>query len=108
MVKELLLKIKHKKILEEMDKIEVSEKALTSYKYCVNNNRGLSRELLIKKLKRNFILGEKIDKYTVKYGNLHINFEGNLIKSIYNVRGSSDGLNVDNKLKEDLNIILDL
>lgn len=55
----MFLKFKHRKMLKEMDKIHIEEKALRSYRFVVNGNKFEDDELLQKKLKRNLVLGEK-------------------------------------------------
>lgn len=106
MVKKLVLKLKNRKILEELNKINIRNSALQDYKKHVWNNRYEEDERLIKKLKRNFILAEEVNSYTKKYENLYIYHSMNTITKIYNEKGSSNGLNIDVKLKEELNYIL--
>ena len=102
----MFLKFKYRKMLKEMDKIHIEEKALRSYKFMVNGNIFEDDELLQKKLKRNFFIGEKISNRCVRYGNLYIYHQNNNITSIYNVKGKQIPLNIDFKLKDELDSIL--
>jgi hypothetical protein len=106
MVKKFVLKLKNKKLLEELDKIEITHIALNQYRFDVRGNSKEKNEILSKKLKRNFILGKEIDNKTMQYGNLHISFENNKITGIKNFKGKSKGLEINEKLKKDLNYIL--
>lgn len=106
MVKRFVLKLKNRKMLKELDKINIRNSALQDYKKYVWNNRYEEDEKLIKKLKRNFILAEKVNSYTKKYGNLYIYHNDNTITKIFNQKGLSDGLNINEKLKSELNYIL--
>ena len=107
-MKKCLLKIKHRKLLEQIEEIEISEEALKNYTLCVWNNRFEDINVLKKKLKRNFILASKMNDRTKKYGNLYIYHDGSVITKIYNQRGRSDGLKIDRKLKKELDYILGL
>ena len=102
----MFLKFKYRKMLKEMDNIHIEEKALKSYRFVVNGNRFEDDELLQKKLKRNLVLGEKISNRCVRYGNLYIYHQNNNITSIYNVKGKQIPLNINFKLKDELDSIL--
>lgn len=102
----MFLKFKHRKLLKEMNDITIEEKALKSYRFVVNGNRFENDELLQKKLKRNLVLGEKISNRCVRYGNLYIYHQNNNITSIYNVKGKQIPLNINFKLKDELDSIL--
>ena len=108
MIKRAVLKIKHRKILDKLSNLEVSYSALNNYKKCVHGNVVEDDITLRKKLRRNFVLGTDENNFTKKYGNLYIFYQGNLITNIYNQKGKSDGLNVDRKLKKDLDYLLEL
>ena len=102
----MFLRMKHKKLIKQMKGLEVSDKALFQYKTCVKGNNVESDELLIKKLKRNYVLAERVDYYSYRFGNLYINVDSNIIKSIYNVKGKYLPYNVNDKLKAELDKIL--
>ena len=102
----MFLRFKHRKLLKEMNDITIEEKALKSYRFVVNGNIFEDDELLKKKLKRNFFIGEKINNRCVRYGNLYIYFKDNNITSIYNVKGKQIPLNINFKLKDELDSIL--
>lgn len=106
MVKRLVLKLKNRKIMEELNKINIRNSALQDYKKYVWNNRYEEDERLIKKLKRNFVLAEEVNHNTKRYGNLYITYENNTISGIYNKKGLAKGLNIDVKLKKELDYIL--
>lgn len=108
MVKKFILTLKNKKLLKELESIHIRNSALQDYKKYVWNNRYEEDEKLIKKLKRNFILAEKVNSYTKKYGNLYIYHNDNTITKIFNQKGLSDGLNINEKLKSELNYILEI
>ena len=102
----MFLRVKHRKLLKQMKELEVSEKALNTYRVIAKKEIKDNEEKLIKKLKRNFILAEQHDKYSKRFGNLYISYEGNIIKSVYNVKGKHLPCNIDFELKEELNSIL--
>ena len=106
MIKKFILTLKNKKLLKELESIHIRNSALQDYKRYVWNNRYEEDEKLIKKLKRNFILAEKVNSYTKKYGNLYIYHNDNTITKIFNQKGTSDGLNINEKLKSELDYIL--
>lgn len=109
MLKRLCLKNKYKDVLKQMDKIQISEKALYNYRYCVRKNKNESEDILIKKLKRNFILAKYISEHCKNYGNLYIFYSGNEITNIYNeLNRKPKKLEVDLKTKEDLDYILNI
>ena len=108
MIKEIILEFKVRRLLNKMDKLYVSEKALAFYRECVNGNLYEDKKVLIKKLKRNYVLGKKINEYTVRYGNLIIYHTNNRITSIYNSRRKLTDNNIDYCLKEKLDYILNL
>lgn len=107
----------NKGLLEEMDKINVSKKALYKYKRYVGDNYNETDERAISKLKRNFLVGEHVatnnDTITVKYGNLYISclsfkdgtFE---INTIYNQKGKGTQFNIDNKLKNKIDNLIEI
>ena len=107
-MKKLLLKIKHKKLLEEIESIHIRELVLYKYKFDVGNNKDRDFEYLRKKLKRNFILGEKINEYKIRYGNLIIFHSGSTITNIVNEKRKYREFNIDHNLKKSLNILLDI
>lgn len=103
------LKTKHRKLLKKMDKLSVTERALNQYRMYVRGNRDEGIGVLIKKLKRNVVLGKNINRHTVRFGNLYINIRENWIVSIYNKKGIKiPGCNINEKLKRELNVILGL
>lgn len=104
----MFLRMKHRKLLKQMKEIEVSEKALNTYRTIAKDSIKDDEEKLIKKLKRNFILAEHYDKYSKRFGNLYISYEGNVIKSVYNVKGKHLPCNIDFELKEELNKMLNI
>lgn len=107
----------NKGLLEEMDKINVSKKALNQYKSYVRNNSQETDERATSKLKRNFLVGEHIstnsDTITVKYGNLYISGlsykDGTVeINEIYNQKGKGAQFNIDNKLKNKIDNLMEI
>lgn len=108
MIKITVLKMKYRKILKEMESIHINEKAFFQYKFDVRNNAEVSDKQLETKLKRNYILGKKVNDYKVRYGNLNIYHTGNTITNVVNNRGRQIKTKIDEKLKNDLNIILGL
>lgn len=97
----------NKKLIRALENIEVSQKAINQYQTYVKGNNNESNELLIRKLKRNFLCGKR-NKSTVEYGNLRINFKEYKdtdtveIISIYNIKGKPSKFNINNKLKKRL------
>lgn len=109
MLKRLYLTRKHKDILEQMDQLEINEKALYNYRYCVRKNKFEDEDILVRKLKRNFILAKQISEHCKNYGNLYIFYNGNEITNIYNeLNRKPKKLEVDLKTKEDLDYILNI
>lgn len=108
MIKRAVLKIKHRKILDKIDLIHIDRMAFLKYKFDVRDNKEESDERLEKKLKRNFILGQIVNEYKIRYGNLNIYHTGNTITNVVNNRGRNIKTKIDEKLKNDLNIILGL
>lgn len=102
----MFLRVKHRKLLKQMKELEVSEKALNTYRTIAKDSIKDDKEKLIKKLKRNFILAEQHDKYSKRFGNLYISYEGNVIKSVYNVKGRHLPCNIDFELRDELNKVL--
>lgn len=116
-MKRWFIKKLNKGLLEEMDKINVSKKALYKYKRYVGGNYNETDERAISKLKRNFLVGEHIctnnDTLIVKYGNLYISglsykdgtFE---INDIYNQKGKCTQFIIDNKLKNKIDKLIEI
>lgn len=105
-MKKLLLKLKYKNLLDEIENLEITEIALKNYKECIYKNKFKDNEILEKKLRRNFVLAEDVNDYTKKYGNLYIYHAGNIITNIFSQKGNSDGLKIDKKLKKNLDTLL--
>ena len=111
-MKRLYYKITNKKLIEELENVEVSQKAINQYQTYVKGNNGENYSMLIRKLKRNFLCGKK-GKHTVEYGNLRINFksyhDGMIeIISIYNIKGKPSKFNINNKLKQKIDKLIEL
>lgn len=108
MLKKFVLKLKNKKVLNQLEKIEISDIAMDQYRLCVRKNKNESIDTLTNKLKRNFILGEKTNDYTSRYGNLYIFHKDNKITKIFNEKGGVANFSIDKKLKSELDYILGL
>lgn len=117
-MKRWFIKKLNKGLLEEMDKINVSKKALNQYKSYVRNNAKESDERAINKLKRNFLVGEHIsansdNTFTVRYGNLYIrgfNYKDGTVEinTIYNQKGRCTKFVIDNKLKNKIDKLIEI
>ena len=112
-MKKLYYQITNKKLLEELKNIEVSQKAINQYQTYVKGNNEEGLKVLVRKLKRNFMCGKR-NKNTVEYGNLMINFkeykDTNTIEitSIYNIKGKPWSFEVNNKLKNKIDKLIEL
>lgn len=112
-MKRLYYKITNKKLIQVLESIEVSQKAINQYQTYVKGNNEESRNLLSKKLRRNFMCGKR-GKNTVEYGNLMINFKwyrmDNSVEiiSIYNKKGKAIKLDINNKLKDKIDKLIEL
>ena len=112
-MKRLYCKITNKKLIQELEGIEVSQKAINQYQTYVKGNNEESMRLLSKKLRRNFMCGKR-NKSTVEYGNLRINYKwyrmDNSIEiiSIYNIKGKPSKFNINNKLKNKIDKLIEL
>lgn len=112
-MKRLYYKITNKKLIQVLEGIEVSQKAINQYQTYVKGNNQESMSLLSKKLRRNFMCGKR-NRNTVEYGNLMINFKwykmDNSIEiiSIYNKRGRPTKLDINNKLKDKIDKLIGL
>ncbi len=121
-MKRWFIKRLNKGLLEEMDKINVSKKALNQYKSYVRNNAKESDERATNKLKRNFLVGEYLstnpninneDVFIVKYGNLYIRgfkYKDNTVEisTIYNQKGRCTQFNINNKLKNKIDNLMEI
>ena len=117
-MKRWFIKKLNKGLLEEMDKINVSKKALYKYKRYVGDNYNETDKKAISKLKRNFLVGEHIHTnndgtFTVRYGNLYISGlsykDGTVeINEIYNQKGKGTQFNIDNKLKNKIDNLIEI
>lgn len=109
------IKLKNK-LNKELSNIHVSKKAMYMYKNTVRGNSLEDDELLIKKIKRNWILGtirENTERSERRnYGNLIMNGKTNkkgftYIRSIHNIKnGKRFRLKIDIEVKDMLNKIL--
>lgn len=108
MIKRVILEFRLRGLIKEMDNLYVSERALEFYRECVKGNKYEDKKILIKKLKRNFVLGERVNHYTVRYGNLFIQHTNERITSIYNMKKNIGEAKIDYKLKKRLDYILEL
>lgn len=112
-MKKLYHKITNKKLIEKLKNIDVSKKAIIQYQAYVKGNDKDSFSLSSNKLRRNFMVGKRTGN-TVEYGNLQINFKeykgGSSIEiiSVYNKKGKPIKMNVDNKLKNKIDRLIEL
>ena len=112
-MKKLYYQITNKKLIQVLESIEVSQKAINQYQTYVKGNNEESMRLLSKKLRRNFMCGKR-NKSTVEYGNLRINFKEYKdtdtveIISIYNIKGKPSKFNINNKLKQKIDKLIEL
>ena len=117
-MKKWFIKKLNKGLLEEMDNINVSKKALSQYKSYVRNNSQETDKRATSKLKRNFLVGEHIstnsdNTFTVRYGNLYIrgiNYNDGTVEinTIYNQRGRCTKFNINNKLKNKIDKLIEM
>lgn len=115
-MKKWFIKKLNKGLLEEMDNINVSKKALYKYKRYVGDNYTESDKRALNKLKRNFLVGERMNAnndgtFTVRYGNLYIsgvNYKDNTVEinEIYNQRGKCTEFIINNKLKNKIDKLI--
>ncbi|MGL5330260.1 MAG: hypothetical protein ACRDD7_13395 [Peptostreptococcaceae bacterium] len=106
-LKQVIIKLKNKQLIEEFNSLTVSDKALNDYKKRVRNNQSEDEVTLTNKLKRNFLCGKFVrcsreGTETRRYGNLYIHCKDNIIISIFNEKGdwiANDVLEINEEIK---------
>lgn len=110
-LKQIIIKLKNKQLIEGFNSLTVSDKALNDYKKRVRNNQSEDDLTLINKLKRNYMCGKFVrcsreGIETRRYGNLYIHCKDNIIISIFNEKGEwieNDVLEINEEIKTVLN-----
>ncbi|MGL5328873.1 MAG: hypothetical protein ACRDD7_06365 [Peptostreptococcaceae bacterium] len=105
-LKQIIIKLQNKQLIEEFENLEVSDYALKMYRTKVRGNFYKSNEELIAKLKRNFLCGQfkYINPKGVEvrhYGNLIIKAMDNKIIYIWNQKNnwSTDEIIINKEIK---------